>query len=164
MPATIDALAMSQFVTSRQVPTGDARLPFGGAVRLLNRAAKFPERERVFLEMLLKHRLSHRQIAACIGIHAGSVARAARGLIRKLHDPVVALLSEERSASTLPKQDLELAEQHVLLNRPLEAIAADRGMSAHVLARQMNFIRGYARGRADFVRQLQRAASDGHAA
>lgn len=123
------------------MPTLLARLDVEG---LLKRSAYLSPRDRLLLDLSLKLRLTHRQIAAAMQIPRGSVSRRVRRLLRRLDDPVAVAITDP--TCPLPA-DLKLVARRVLIEGlPATAVARQLHQSPATVRAAVGFVRGWFRG------------------
>src|ERR1043165_4930790 len=80
--------------------------------RVLRRAAVLNAQDRLLVEMLVKS-FSRRRIAGILKVPVGTVCRRAQKLGRRLHDPLVVALFDEKGP--LAAEDPPIGVEHLLV-------------------------------------------------
>ncbi len=108
---------------------------------LLERAQLLDEPDRTLLRMAIKSQMTVREIALVHGRNHGSIARRVRLIKRRLCDPIVVALLDERCP--LSRIDREVALDHYLRSRPVACIIRQRQLSRREIARSLDHVRGW---------------------
>lgn len=110
---------------------------------LTRRIALLPEEDRALLE-LIRHDASRRRIAGLLRITPGALCRRVQKLAKRLHDPQVAALMDERCA--LPPEIRQIGVEHLLLGVSIRDLATKHELTTHEVKTRLNFARGWYRG------------------
>jgi len=113
------------------------------AVALLN------SKERLLVEMALKHGLSRRQMGLALDLPPGTVTRRLRRLVNRLYDPLIDALMDR--TCTLSSEERQVGIEYFLQRKPVGEIAREHGLSRWATRQMIEFIRGWQRG----IRQQQ---------
>ncbi len=116
---------------------------------LFARAKLLQARDRLLLEMALKHRLSHRQMATVLGVAAGSVSRKLRRVLNRLHDPFVVALADP--GCSLAPDYRQLAVEHFIHGHTMAKLARVHGISPQEVRAMLQYVRGWHRGRRERI-------------
>jgi DNA-directed RNA polymerase specialized sigma24 family protein len=113
---------------------------------LLRRATVLLPRDRLMVELAIRHGVSRRRLAEALGIPAGSVTRRLQKLGARLHDPlVVALLCPN---CPLASEYRQLGIEHFLQGQSLRQLAELHRMTLDQVRRMITYIRGWHNGAA----------------
>jgi hypothetical protein len=115
-----------------------------GKKEVLRRARWLLPEDRKIVEMVIGAQATARQAAAWAGVPAGTVSRRIARLARRLRDPVVAVLLEERCP--LIEEYRQLGIEHFLQGLPERELADKHQMTRHEVCRILQFIRGWQKG------------------
>jgi DNA-directed RNA polymerase specialized sigma24 family protein len=111
---------------------------------LLRRAAMLPPRDRMLVELALRNNASLRQLARTLDMAPGCVSRRLRRLLTRLNEPIVAALSEPRTA--LPDEYRQLGLEHFLCGLTVRQLADLHQMNLRQVQRMIHHLRGWHRG------------------
>ena len=112
---------------------------------LLRRGRFLLPHDRLLLDLVMKNRLSRRQVAMILGLEPGTVTRRLQRLGQRLHDPLVLALTD--SSCRLAPDYRQLGIEHFLQGLSSTELA-DRHQIPRAHVRQMlAYIRGWHRGR-----------------
>ena len=100
--------------------------------------------DRLLIELALSGNHSHRRIAELLEIEPGSVSRRVRRVARRLHEPVVRRLMEERCP--LPAEYRQIGVEHFLTGMSTKELAEKHGVAAGQVRRVVQFLRWWSRG------------------
>jgi DNA-directed RNA polymerase specialized sigma24 family protein len=114
------------------------------ARRMLELARLLPKPDQLLLELILRARLSRRDIARILEVDAGTVSRRYYRLSRRLSDPLVVALSEPNCA--LPPLERQVALDRHVVGMKIEDIARKHRLSVHEIRTILIVVRGWARG------------------
>lgn len=111
---------------------------------LLGRLRLLDAKDRLLMEMALKHRLSCRQMATVLGQQAGTVHRRFRRLFNRLHDPLIVWLADPRCP--LSPDDRQIGIDYFLNRRSVATLAEQYRRSAQEVRGLLQYIRGWHQG------------------
>jgi DNA-directed RNA polymerase specialized sigma24 family protein len=133
-PQKLDRFFSESAVAPRDVLNGS----------LLERSLALLPDERLIMELAFKSYLTHRQIAQLLNVPAGTVTRRLQRICRRLRDPLVVLLLDERCP--LPSDTRAIAIGHFLHNRSATQLSRQLGIRRQEILRTLNYVRGWHRG------------------
>ncbi|MGH7215212.1 MAG: hypothetical protein ACREIT_10660 [Tepidisphaeraceae bacterium] len=111
---------------------------------VLLRAQLLEREDRLLVDLAVRGRRSHYQIARLIGIDRGNVTRRLRRLSIRLHDPlVVALIDQD---CPLRAELRLLALEHYLGGKTIRHLADRHEMTLNEVKRALEYVRGWHRG------------------
>jgi hypothetical protein len=122
----------------------DTRILAQGSDALLRRYKLLGEQDRLLIDMALKHRLSRRQIGTVLGLTPGGVTRKLRRVMNRLHDPLVAALSDPDC--TLAPEFRQIGIEYFLHRRPLKELSRLHRVSRQEVRSTLDYLRGWHRG------------------
>lgn len=126
------------------------RMTEGASPGLLGRLGLLEREDRMLLELVLRGRMSRRELASLYRCPAGTVTRRVQRLAARLHDPLVVALCDPKCP--LPPEYRQLGLEYFLRGQSIRAMA-DRHLLRPGQVRQMiEFVRGWGRG----VRSVRR--------
>lgn len=106
---------------------------------VLMRAEHLPPADAEFIRAIFSQGLTATRVAALQGADPRLVRRRARAILRRMNEPIFMYVARERGGwSTVRRR---IAESGVLAGRGLRAIAAETGLSIHLVRRHMEAIR-----------------------
>jgi hypothetical protein len=110
---------------------------------LLQRAALLPPEDRLLIE-LLQRNATRRQIADILKAPPGTVCRRIQRLSRRLHNPIVIALLDERCP--LEASVRQIGVERLLLDHSLGALSTKHQRHTSEIRRILEFIRGWHAG------------------
>jgi len=139
-------------VLDRMLPTAEPRWVMWGrrgtgssaADTLLGRAALLDDRDRLLVELALRNGASNRQLGRVLGIPAGTVSRRLRRLLRRLHEPIVAALTEP--SINLPPEYRQLGIEHFVRGLTSGQLADLHQMNVRRVQQMLTHLRGWHEG------------------
>jgi len=111
--------------------------------KLMQRAALLLPSDRVLVELALR-RVTHRQIATLLKMAPGTVTRRIQRLSRRLHDPLVVALLDEKCP--LEPDIRQLAVEKLLIGLSEAQLAAKHELSLSELKKRLGFVTGWHQG------------------
>lgn len=109
----------------------------------LRRAQFLDPPERMLAQLMLRRDLTHRQIAAILGIAPGTVSRRVTKLANRLYDPLVIRLIDR--PGLLRPEYRTLGIEHFLLARTITHLADRHQMPRARIRAILDFLRAWAR-------------------
>ena len=109
--------------------------------RLLNLLS---EKDRVLVEMALKHNLSRRQIAVILGLTPGTITRKIRRVVNRLNDPLIAALANP--TCTLSAEHRQIAIEYFLHRQSVADLSRQHALSKNEVRTILDYVRGWHRG------------------
>jgi hypothetical protein len=115
-----------------------------GQHRLLARSKFLLPEDRRLVELFVRDRLSHRQIARARSEPSWKIQRRLQRLGQRLNDPLVIALLDERCE--LPQEYRQLVIEQVLQFRTLRQLAGQHRMGLTKVSEILTYVRGWHRG------------------
>jgi DNA-directed RNA polymerase specialized sigma24 family protein len=109
--------------------------------RLLNLLS---DKDRVLVEMALKHNLSRRQMAVILGLTPGTITRKIRRVIQRLNDPLIAAVADP--VCTLSPEHRQIAIEYFLHRHSVADLARRHALSKNEVRTMLDYVRGWHRG------------------
>ncbi len=134
----LDPRSIDQFTEKVQLQGRAMNSEFARRMRLL------APQDRLLVEMAVQHKLSRRQMGTVLGVSPGNVSRRLRRIINRLHDPLVVWLTAWDCS--LSQEHLQIGLEHFLLDKPINELARQRGISPSQARAMLEYIRGWYRG------------------
>jgi DNA-directed RNA polymerase specialized sigma24 family protein len=100
--------------------------------------------DRLIIELAIRNRVPHRQIAIALKVPAGTVSRRVRRILRRLNDPLSVALLDARCP--LPADHREVGVEHFVQGLSASALAQKHDASAQHIRRMIMYVRGWHRG------------------
>jgi hypothetical protein len=113
------------------------------AKSVLGRAALLPPRDRLLVELALR-RVTHRRIGELMKLPPGTVTRRIHRLSKRLHDPVVIALLDERCP--LEPDIRQLGVERLLVGMTDKELAAKHELRRGEVRKRLEYISGWYRG------------------
>ena len=113
------------------------------AKKVLARAALLPEKDRLLVELALR-RVTHRRIGELMKLPPGTVTRRIQRLSKRLHDPIVIALLDERCP--LEPDVRQLGVERFLIGMTEREVSARHEIKRDQLKRRLEYIQGWVRG------------------
>jgi DNA-directed RNA polymerase specialized sigma24 family protein len=111
---------------------------------LLSRATMLLDEDQMLLELALKNRLTHRQLARLMHVPSGTICRRIRRLTNRLCDPMIVALLDANCP--LPPEHRQLAVEHMLHRRSAPELADRHRIPVGQVRRMLEYVRGWHRG------------------
>ena len=124
------------------------------AKQVLARAALLPEKDRLLVELALR-RVTHRRIGELMKLPPGTVTRRIQRLSKRLHDPLVIALLDERCP--LEPDVRQLGVERFLIGMTEREVSARHEIKRDQVKRRLEYIQGWFRG----LRHARGSAGDG---
>ena len=115
-----------------------------GPLGALERAKLLPDDDRLFLELVLSHRMTVRQVGLALKRSPGNVTRRIQKLINRLNDPLTIALADP--TCTLDAQMRRIGLEYFLHRAPIKRIARNHELTPHEVRKSLEYIRGWTRG------------------
>ncbi|HEX8521543.1 MAG TPA: hypothetical protein VF669_04745 [Tepidisphaeraceae bacterium] len=122
----------------REVPDNQQRLKAA-----LKRAALLPEQDRLLIELVLRN-TPKRRIAELLKRTPGNVCRRIDKLCRRLYDPVVISLMNEKCP--LPADLRQMGVERLLLGMNCKEIGQKHGMGPREVKKRLEFLTAWHQG------------------
>jgi DNA-directed RNA polymerase specialized sigma24 family protein len=132
-PRTLDQLT--------EKPSAATSQPHADLKRLLNLLS---DKDRVLVEMAMKHGLSRRQMAVILGLTPGTITRKIRRVIDRLNDPLIAALADP--ICTLSPEHRQIAIEYFLHRHSVADLARLHALSRNEVRTMLDYVRGWHRG------------------
>jgi DNA-directed RNA polymerase specialized sigma24 family protein len=114
--------------------------------QLLRRASFLLPEDRLLIDLIVRNRLSRRQVGAIMGKDSGTLTRRLQRLSRRLHDPLAIALTDPRCP--LPQAQRQLGIEHFLQGLSTAELADRHRMPPTRVRHILIYLRGWQRGRA----------------
>ena len=129
--------------------------------KVLARAALLLPEDRAMVELALRG-VTHRQIASLLKLDPGNVSRRLKRLARRLHDPLVLALLDEKCP--LDPEVRQLAVEKLLVGLGETQLAAKHGLAPAEVKKRLGFVNGWhqaMRSKGDHLRSVAVSTGSG---
>jgi|SRR5450432_2118460 len=134
----VNPQSLDQMSEKIRSPHSDMPPEFNRILALLDK------KDRLLVEMAMKHHLSRRQIGQVLGRTPGTITRKIRSVINRLNDPLILALADPNCC--LSPDHRQIAIEHFLHRSSIAALARQRAISRHEIRATLDYVRGWHRG------------------
>jgi IS30 family transposase len=134
----LDPQSLDQLTEKVRAEQPDSSLELKRVLNLLD------DKDRLLVEMALKHGLSRRQIGLILGLTPGTITRKIRRVLSRLHDPLISALADP--TCRLAPDYRQLAIEHFLHRRSVAELSRQHALSRQEIRAMLEFVRGWHRG------------------
>ncbi|HMB96294.1 MAG TPA: hypothetical protein VKK61_09670 [Tepidisphaeraceae bacterium] len=134
----LDSQTLDQLTEQTRLLGTDAPADLKRIVSLLN------EKDRLLVEMALKHRLSRRQMGIILNKTPGTITRKIRRVLNLLKDPLILALADP--ACTLSPERRQIAIEYFLHRHSVAQLSHKHALSRNEVRTMLDYVRGWHRG------------------